>query len=64
MREVQFFYTPLILNNYEVQEYTIYRNTFHGDEEIDEVETRHEAIKLTREYKLAFHSDNIYFTRS
>ena len=42
----------------------IYRNTFHGDEEIDEVETRHEAIKLTREYKLAFRSDNIYFTRS
>jgi len=44
--------------------YRIIYSGSHGAEEIDEVETRHEAIKLTREYKLAFHSNNIYFTRS
>ena len=44
--------------------YRIIYNSSYGAEEIDEVETRHEAIKLTREYKLAFHSNNIYFTRS
>ena len=44
--------------------YRIIYSGSHGAEEIDEVETRYEAIKLTREYKLAFRSDNIYFTRS
>jgi hypothetical protein len=41
----------------------IYKNTFYGDEEIDEVETRYEAIKMVREYKTAFKSNNIYFQR-
>ena len=41
----------------------IYRNTFHGDEEIDTAESRREAIKLVKEYKLAFNSNNISFTK-
>ena len=42
----------------------IYRNTYYGDEEIDTAETRSEAIHLTSEYKEAFRSNNIYFTKS
>ena len=42
----------------------IYKNTYYGVEEIDEVETRYEAIKMVREYKTAFKSNNIYFKRS
>jgi len=40
----------------------IYRSN-NGIEVIDEVETRYEAIKMVREYKIAFHSNNISFTK-
>ena len=39
----------------------IYRSNY-GVEVIDEVETRYEAIKMVREYKIAFKSNNISFT--
>lgn len=41
----------------------IYRNTFYGDEEIDTADNRKEAIKMVNEYKMAFKSNNIYFTK-
>ena len=43
--------------------YRIIYNSNYGVEVIDEVETRYEAIKMVREYKLAFHSNNISFTK-
>ena len=39
----------------------IYRNTFYGDEEINTAENKVEAICLTREYQIAYRSNNIYF---
>jgi len=41
----------------------IYRNTYHGDEEIDTAESLSEAKYLTEEYKIAFVSGNVYFKR-
>ena len=43
--------------------YRIIYHSNYGVEVIDEVETRYEAIKMVREYKLAFHSNNISFTK-
>ena len=43
--------------------YRIIYHSINGVEVIDEVETRYEAIKMVREYKLAFHSNNISFTK-
>ena len=40
----------------------IYRSN-NGIEEIDTAESRREAIKLVKEYKLAFNSNNISFTK-
>ncbi len=41
----------------------IYRNTYYGDEEIDTAESLSEAKCLTKEYKIAFASGNVYFKR-
>jgi len=43
--------------------YRIIYHSNYGVEVIDEVETRYEAIKMVSEYKLAFHSNNISFTK-
>ena len=40
----------------------IYRSNY-GIEEIDTAENRREAIRLVNEYKIAFHSNNISFTK-
>ena len=42
--------------------YRIIYHSNYGVEVIDKVETRYEAIKMVREYKLAFKSNNISFT--
>ena len=44
--------------------YRIIYNSSYGAEEIDTADTKVEAICLTKEYQLAFRSNNIYFTRS
>jgi len=43
--------------------YRIIYNSIYGSEEIDVAESRREAIRLVNEYKLAFHSNNISFTK-
>jgi len=43
--------------------YRIIYNSNYGVEVIDEAETRYEAIEMVQEYKIAFHSNNISFTK-
>ena len=43
--------------------YRIIYHSVYGSEEIDTAENRREAIRLVNEYKLAFHSNNISFTK-
>ena len=43
--------------------YRIIYYSAYGLEEIDTAENKREAIRLVNEYKLAFHSNNISFTK-
>ena len=43
--------------------YKIIYHSVYGSEEIDVAESKREAIRLVNEYKLAFHSNNISFTK-